>query len=638
MRYLPGSPLATTPPSTTDFLAAASSTANSILTLQQKVNQVKAALRIEDWIGALVGEINPTGFKGDGSQITGISISSIGGLAAGIATWLGSPSSANLLSAQTDKTGTGLLCFATSPTLTTPNLGTPSALVGTNVTGLPASATNSGVFAAARIPTLDLIPTAVANVGLGSQRIVSLADPVGAQDAVTLNYLSNQLSLLDNKADVQGATVVALAAATYNNGASGVGATLTLNVAAVLVLDGYTPALNDRVLIKNQASAFQNGIFSVTTLGTVLIQAVLTRTTDFDQASDGVNGAMVYVLNGTANGNTLWNCTTSGSITMGTTNINWSKFLGSTYTADEASLHLTGTTFSILSTWAGQSAIATVGTLTGGATGTGFTVALGTSTITGILGSANGGTGNGFTKFSGPASSEKTFTLPNASATVLTDTAAVTVAQGGSGRASTTAYAVICGGTTSTAAEQSIASVGTVPSLLASNGAGALPTFQTPAAVIGYIRLEDQKSSGTNGGTNTTGSYQTRTLNTKCCDTNSDCTLSSNTFTLTAGTYEIEAVVPAYGVDNYTTQLYNTTDSAIVTDVNSVAILGTPQLSANSRAITNFSVLCGRFIIAASKALAIQMKSTTQVATFGYGVAAGFSVEVYTQVILRRVA
>ncbi|MBI4464209.1 MAG: hypothetical protein HY647_05845, partial [Acidobacteria bacterium] len=58
--------------------------------------------------------------------------------------------------------------------------------------------------------------------------------------------------------------------------------------------------------------------------------------------------------------------------------------------------------------------------------------------VTGVLGSANGGTGNGFTKFSGPASTEKTFTLPNASATILTTNTAVTVAQGGTGAATLT--------------------------------------------------------------------------------------------------------------------------------------------------------------------------------------------------------
>lgn len=66
----------------------------------------------------------------------------ISALGAGVATWLGTPSSANLRAAVTDETGTGSLVFATSPTLTsptltTPALGTPSAAVLTNATGLP---------------------------------------------------------------------------------------------------------------------------------------------------------------------------------------------------------------------------------------------------------------------------------------------------------------------------------------------------------------------------------------------------------------------------------------------------------------------------------------------------------------------
>ena len=57
----------------------------------------------------------------------------------------------------------------------------------------------------------------------------------------------------------------------------------------------------------------------------------------------------------------------------------------------------------------------------------------------------------------------------------------IPVVEGGIGRNSQTAYAVLCGGTTTTAAQQSIASVGTAAQVLTSNGAGALPTFQTPA-------------------------------------------------------------------------------------------------------------------------------------------------------------
>lgn len=83
------------------------------------------------------GAVTPT--SGD------YTISQISGLGAGIATFLGTPSSANLASAVTGETGTGALVFATSPSFTTPNLGTPSAAILTNATGLPVSTGISGL-------------------------------------------------------------------------------------------------------------------------------------------------------------------------------------------------------------------------------------------------------------------------------------------------------------------------------------------------------------------------------------------------------------------------------------------------------------------------------------------------------------
>lgn len=102
-----------------------------------------------------------------------------------------------------------------------------------------------------------------------------------------------------------------------------------------------------------------------------------------------------------------------------------------------------------------------------------------TTGVTGILPAANGGTANGFTAFSGPAASTKTFTLPNANATILTDNAVVTVAQGGTGRAtSTTAYGLIAAGTTATGAHQTLAA-GATTEILVGGGASALPVWTT---------------------------------------------------------------------------------------------------------------------------------------------------------------
>jgi hypothetical protein len=135
----------------------------------------------------------------------------------------------------------------------------------------------------------------------------------------------------------------------------------------------------------------------------------------------------------------------------------------------------------------------------------------GSAALTQIIASTYGGTGNGFTKFSGPATAEKTFTLPDATCSILTSNAAVTVAQGGTGATSATAYAVQCGGTTSTGAHQSVASVGTTGQVLTSNGAGALPTFQTAggATITGTTTSATYYVIGT---TSTSGSLSTASI------------------------------------------------------------------------------------------------------------------------------
>jgi hypothetical protein len=101
----------------------------------------------------------------------------------------------------------------------------------------------------------------------------------------------------------------------------------------------------------------------------------------------------------------------------------------------------------------------------------------GSAALSQIIASTFGGTGNGFTKFTGATSTEKTYTLPNANATILTDNTAVTVPQGGTGLTTlTTAYGVVCAGTTANGSLQN-AGAGTSGQYLKSNGASSLPSF-----------------------------------------------------------------------------------------------------------------------------------------------------------------
>jgi hypothetical protein len=95
----------------------------------------------------------------------GTGITSLG---AGVATFLGTPSSANLAAAVTDETGSGALVFATSPTLVTPALGTPSSGTLTNATGLPIVAGTTGTLSVARGGTGVTASTGTGNVVLST--------------------------------------------------------------------------------------------------------------------------------------------------------------------------------------------------------------------------------------------------------------------------------------------------------------------------------------------------------------------------------------------------------------------------------------------------------------------------------------
>jgi hypothetical protein len=107
---------------------------------------------------------------------------------------------------------------------------------------------------------------------------------------------------------------------TYNNGTSGVGATLTLST-GISTIDGYTLQNNDRILVKDETNQAHNGIYVRTSA------TVLTRAIDFDTITEIASGDFLYVTNGTANGGNGF-VQTEVTVTIGSSNINFEQFSG----------------------------------------------------------------------------------------------------------------------------------------------------------------------------------------------------------------------------------------------------------------------------------------------------------------------
>jgi hypothetical protein len=133
-----------------------------------------------------------------------------------------------------------------------------------------------------------------------------------------------------------------------------------------------------------------------------------------------------------------------------------------------------------------------------------------TTHVSGILGSANGGTGNGFAKFTGPTTAEKTFTLPDASATILTTNAAVTAAQGGTGQSSYAVGDLLYASAANALSKLADVAVGQV---LVSGGVGAAPAWSNAPVLSGDL------SFGANGEVRVLGIQRRTTVNNP--DTNS---------------------------------------------------------------------------------------------------------------------
>ncbi len=197
-------------------------------------------------------------------------------------------------------------------------------------------------------------------------------------------YVDAVSSGLDLKESSHAATTANLSSA-YDNGSSGVGATLTNNsTQAALSVDGQTMVAAERLLVKDQTAGLQNGIYTVTTVGTNSTNWVLTRATDFDgsPSNEVDSGSFTFVETGTDNADSGWVVTTDGTITVGTTAISWSQFSGAGQITAGAGMTKSGNTLNVIGTsnkitvsadavtistsYVGQTSITTLGTITTG--------------------------------------------------------------------------------------------------------------------------------------------------------------------------------------------------------------------------------------------------------------------------------
>ena len=198
----------------------------------------------------------------------------------------------------------------------------------------------------------------VSTIG-GLTTLTLTQDPGSALEAATKQYVDTLVSsgvTYHSPVKYEVPSTTGNLTALYNNGASGVGATLTNNgTKEAFAPDGPTASIGDRILIYNQTNAFENGVYEVTTVGTPDpggTNWVLTRTADAD--SYGLkdtnalgNGDAFYITSGNTGAGETYICNTAGTINFGTTNITFVQVSSAQIYSAGTGLTLTNTTFSI---------------------------------------------------------------------------------------------------------------------------------------------------------------------------------------------------------------------------------------------------------------------------------------------------
>jgi hypothetical protein len=224
----------------------------------------------------------------------------------------------------TSKGGTGIV---TAPTPGAVAFGASATTYGFTAAGTAGQFLLSGAAATPTwgIPSLSVMAAPTADIAWNSKRITGLLDPANPQDAATKAYVDAAIQGLDVLASVRLATTAA-------------GGNLTLTGAATI--DGLAVATNDRILVKDQTTPAQNGVYIANTGG------AWTRATDMDTWAE-VPGAFTFVEQGTANADSGWVSTADAGGTIGTTAITWTQFSGAGSIIDGIGLLKTGNTLDV---------------------------------------------------------------------------------------------------------------------------------------------------------------------------------------------------------------------------------------------------------------------------------------------------
>lgn len=449
---------------------------------------------------------------------------------------------------------------------------TPAITISTTITGIlkgngtAISAATAGTDYATTANRLDQFATPNTDVAWGANKITGVKDPTSAQDAATKNYVDNiALGGVDWKQPAKYATTGALAANTYSNGVAGVGATLTGNSNGAISVDGQTPSVNDRILVKNEATASHNGVYVVTAVGSGAAQYVLTRATDYNTNTEIAAGDVVAVTAGSTLADTIW-IQTSVVATVGTDAVSFSQF-GALFPLAVANggTGVSSASITAFNNITGFSAAGTTGT-----TSTNLVFSTSPTLVTPTLGVATATTINKLT-ITTPATGStltivdgKTLTINNTLTLAGTDSTTMTFPSTSATIARTDAGQTFTG-------TQIMTSPKILTSILDTNG-NTILGFATTASAVNYVKV-------TNAATGTAGP-----IIAPDGETNIDLKIAGK------GTGSVHVTSGAYG------DLKSDTDGATVTFDMSVSNLHTVTLGGN-RTLALSNVNAGQIFV-----------------------------------------